>query len=109
MWQICPNFSIVLLLLPNDKIHNNVKLICALNVLNNSMKHWSIGSRWEMIDYMCEQILKRTQIVIARASFISSNVDKVIIVDNQSRLSIHVYVMHAWNKPFILLTFQCVV
>ncbi len=58
---------------------------------------------------MCEQILKRTQIAIARASFIPSNVDKVIIVDNQSWLSIHVYVMHAWNKPFILLTFQCVV
>jgi hypothetical protein len=109
MWQICPNFSIVLLSLPNDRIHNNAKLIYALNVFNNPMKHWSIGSRWEIVNYMCEQILKRIQIVIARASFIFSNVDKVSIVDNQSWLSIPVYVMYAWNKPFILLTFQCVV
>lgn len=58
---------------------------------------------------MCEQILKGTQIVIARVNFISSNVDKVIIVDNQSWLSVYVYVMYAWNKPFILLTFQCFV
>jgi hypothetical protein len=34
-------------------------------------------------------------------AFLSLNVDEIIIVDNQSWLLVHVYVMHAWKKNVV--------
>ncbi len=58
---------------------------------------------------MFEQVLKQIQIIVVGASFLSLNVDEVINVDNQSQISMHAYVMRAWKKIPILLTFQRVV
>ncbi len=80
-----------------------------LNVLDNPIKHWSNGSRWEMVDCMSKQILKQTQTTIVGENFLFLNVDEVIIIDNQSWISVHAYVMHAWKRNHILLTLHCVV
>jgi hypothetical protein len=53
-----------------------------LKIPENPMKHLYDGSRWEMVDYMCEQVLKRIQIA-TMANFLSLNANKVSIVDNQ--------------------------
>ncbi len=76
-----------------------------LKIPDNPMKHWCDGSRWEMVDYMCEEVLKRIQIA-TMANFFSLNANKVSIVDNQFQHSIHVYVMHARKIIPILFTFQ---
>ncbi len=44
-----------------------------------------------------------------KSHFISMNCDEVTTIDNQSWLSIHVYVTKEWKKVPILLNLQCVV
>ncbi len=68
------------------------------------MKHWYDGSRWEMVDYIYEQVLKRIQID-TMANFFSLDANKVNIVDNQFQHSIHVYVMHTWKIIPIMYLF----
>jgi hypothetical protein len=41
-------------------------------------------------------MLKKTQSVLGGASFVSLSVDEIIIVHNQSWISIPTYVMQAW-------------
>lgn len=54
---------------------------------------------------MCELMLERTQSAILGARFISLNVDEINIIDNQSWISIHVYVgMEKSAYPFHIVT-----
>jgi hypothetical protein len=46
------------------------------------MKHWFNEFGWEMTNYMCEQTLKKIQIVMARTSFLSLNVNEITNVDD---------------------------
>jgi hypothetical protein len=41
-------------------------------------------------------MLKKTQSVLGRASFVSLSVDEITIIHNQSWISIPMYVMQAW-------------
>ncbi len=84
-------------------------LFVQLNVLNNPMKHQSNGYGWEIADCMFEQVLKQTKIIVVGANFFFLNADEVTIIDNQSQILVHVYVMHAWKGIHILLTLECVV
>ncbi len=45
---------------PKTKHTTMQKLFVQLNVLINPMKHWYDGVGWEMVDCMCEQVLKVT-------------------------------------------------
>jgi hypothetical protein len=56
-----------------------------------------------MVDLMCKQVLKKKN-VVAKTSFVFFNVNEIIIIDNQSWISIHVYVMQTWTLILILLT-----
>jgi hypothetical protein len=53
---------------------------------------------------MCEQVLKTNLNVAIKRSFVCLSANEIIIIDNQSWISIHVYVMHAWTRKLILLT-----
>jgi hypothetical protein len=46
------------------------------------MKDWFNEFGWEMTNYMCEQVLKEIQIVMAKASFLSLNVNEIINVND---------------------------
>jgi hypothetical protein len=46
-----------------------------------------------MVDYLCEQISKKIQVVMASASFFSFSPNEINTVDNQFWISIHMYVM----------------
>jgi hypothetical protein len=59
-------------------------LFVQLDVLDNTIKHWSYGSGWEMADYMFKQVLKQIQTIIGGANFLSLSVDEVTVVDNRS-------------------------
>jgi hypothetical protein len=63
----------------HDKTHN---LFVQLNVPNNPIKDWFIEFGWEMTNYMCEEVLKKIQIVMAKASFLSLNVNEIINVND---------------------------
>jgi hypothetical protein len=62
-----------------------------------------------MADCMSKQVLKQIQTIIIGASFLSLSVDEVIIIDNQSWILVHAYVMHTWKRIPILFTLQHVV
>jgi hypothetical protein len=53
---------------------------------------------------MCEQVLKTNLNVVVKRSFVCLSANEIIIIDNQAWISIHVYVMQAWTRIFILLT-----
>jgi len=62
-----------------------------------------------MADCMSKQVLKQIQTIVVGPSFLSLNANEVITIDNQSWISMHAYVMHAWKKNSILLTLQHIV
>jgi hypothetical protein len=53
--------------------------------------------------------LKQIQTIVVGASFFCLSANEVIIVDNQSWILVHAYVMHAWKRIPILLTLQHIV
>ncbi len=53
-----------------------------LNVLNNPMKHWFDGASWEMVNCICEQVLKITQSVVARSRFVFLSANEMTTIDN---------------------------
>jgi hypothetical protein len=64
-----------------------------LNIFNNPKKHYSNGFGWKMVDLMFEQVLNLFFNVVTKTSFVSLSANEIIIIDNQSWISIHVYVM----------------
>jgi hypothetical protein len=46
------------------------------------MKHRSNGASWEMANFMCEQVLKKTQNFVAIGRFLSLSVDEVTTINN---------------------------
>jgi len=57
-----------------------------------------------MVDLMCKHVLKTYLNVAVKTSFVSLNANEIIIIDNQSWISIQVYVMQTWTIIIILLT-----
>ncbi len=69
---------------PMTKYTTMHTLFMQLNVPKDPMNHYYDGYRWEMTNYMFEQVLKQTQTIIVGARFFSLSVDEVTTVDNQS-------------------------
>jgi hypothetical protein len=84
------------------------KLFVQWNVSHNKMKYWFGGACWDMVNCMCEHVLKIIQSVVVGDRFVFLSVNDVITIDNRSWISIHVYVMQAWKKLHVFI-FQCVV
>ncbi len=53
-----------------------------LNVLNNPIKHWFDGASWEMVNCICEQVLKIIQSAIARSRYLFLSANEMTIIDN---------------------------
>jgi hypothetical protein len=62
-----------------------------------------------MVETMHNVVLQTTQNVMQKSPFIFVNCDEVTTIDNQSWLSIHVYVTKEWERVLILLNLQHVV
>jgi hypothetical protein len=70
------------------------------------MKRLFDGFGWEIENCMLKKVLKQIQTIVIRASFLPLNANDVTTIDNQPWISMHAYVMHAWKKIPILLTFE---
>ncbi len=46
------------------------------------MKHWSNGASWEMANFMCEQVQKKTQKFVAIERLLSLSVDSLLLITN---------------------------
>ena len=62
-----------------------------------------------MATSMATIISQKTKTVISEARFLAISADEVIIVDNQTWLSLHIYVYQAWKQVPILLCLEYVV
>jgi hypothetical protein len=54
-------------------------------------------------------VLIATKEAISTAPFLSISIDEIIIIDNQSWISIHCYVEEGWKHVLILFTFEWLV
>jgi hypothetical protein len=80
-----------------------------LKVENCPHKHWSNSTSWTMVEVMHNVILRTTKVVVQKSPLISMNCDEVTTINNQSWLSVHVYVIKERKKVLIMLNLQHVV
>ena len=60
-----------------------------------------------MAESLFNVVQKRTKLVVSDSNFISLSCDEVITIDNQSWISIHVYVLVDWERMPMLLSLEC--
>jgi hypothetical protein len=70
-------------------------------VENCPYKHWSDSIGWIMAEAIHNVVLQTTKIVMQKSPFISMSCDEVTTINNQSWLSVHVYVIKEWKKVSI--------
>jgi hypothetical protein len=81
-------------------------LFAFLKVPNNLLKHWSDCVGWEITEGLHCVVLIAIKKVIMASSFLYIFVDEMTIVDNQSWICIHCYVVVGWKRMPILLTLE---
>ena len=79
-----------------------------LQVRHLPKKHWSDNSGWAMADVMYALVKAKLQETLTAARYFAITVDEVTSVDNQSWMSIHIYVMKDWIRQPYLLGLKCV-
>jgi hypothetical protein len=79
-------------------------LFAFLKVLNNPLKHWSDCVRWEIVKVMQFVVLTTTEEVIMALSFFFISIGEMTIIDIQSWIFVHFYVVVGWKQMPILLT-----
>jgi hypothetical protein len=70
--------------------------------------HWSNLIGWKMASCM-HVVVKKTRDLVQATKFISLSCDEVTTLDQQSWVSIHVYVVENWQHILLLLSLQHVV
>jgi hypothetical protein len=68
-----------------------------LKVPNNPLKHWSDCVGWEIAKGLHCVVLIAIKKFIMASSFLYISIDEMTIVDNQSWISIHCYVVIGWK------------
>lgn len=76
---------------------------------NNFQKHWTYTTSWSMVKVMHELVLWAICVTMQKVQFVYMSCDEVTMIDNQSWISTHVYVVEGWKWFPILLTLQQVV
>ncbi len=64
-----------------------------LKVENCLLKHWYDSKCWTIVEAMHNIVLWAIIVVVQKITYISMSCDKVTTINNQSWLSVHVYVM----------------
>jgi hypothetical protein len=72
-------------------------------------KHWSDNSGWEMAESILQIIKQKTAEMVGAARYVAITCDEVTIVDCQSWISIHAYIVRDWEHYPILLRLERVV
>jgi hypothetical protein len=58
-----------------------------------NLKHLSNGANWEITNYIQNQVLKATKLVVQNSNFIFLIYDEVITMDNASWANVHGYIV----------------
>jgi hypothetical protein len=77
-----------------------------LKFVNAPQKHWIDSSEWGMARALHSVVLKQMKMVLQQKFFISINCDEITTLDNQSWISMHVYLVENWRRQPILLNFE---
>jgi hypothetical protein len=72
-----------------------------LQVPKNSKKHWA--------KLVLQEVLKVIRAIVGATCYPACRCDEVFVVDNQSWLYVHCYVMHNWVRIPILISLDQVV
>jgi hypothetical protein len=78
-------------------------------VPNYLLKHWNDYASWEIAKALHYVVLTATKEVILVSSFLYIFANEITIVDNQSWIFVHCYVVVGWKQMPILFTFECLV
>jgi hypothetical protein len=65
-----------------------------------------LGGRWQIA--CVNMFWKKIKLLLLGQVFLSLNADEVTIVNNQSWLLVHVYVMHAWKVMLLKVEMQII-
>jgi len=57
-----------------------------------------------MVGYMYKQVVEKTRKLIQGALYVAVTVDEVIVVANNSYLSVHAYVVQDWIRISLLVS-----
>ncbi len=80
-----------------------------LQVQKTNNKHWSDNFGWTMAEFMHQEVLRVTRAIVGITHYVVLSSDEVFIVDNQSWLFMHYYVMQNWVKIPILIYLDWVI
>jgi hypothetical protein len=69
------------------------QLFVFIKVPNNLQPHWNDSCVWIMANYMHKIVFTNTRMVVPKAKLIFISIDEVTIVDCQSWLGVHVYLV----------------
>jgi hypothetical protein len=75
----------------------------------NNKKHYSDSFNWTMEKFMHQVVMKVIRVIIQVAHYVAPNYDEVSIVDNQSCLFFHCYVVENLVRIPILIFLDRVV
>lgn len=71
--------------------------------------HWSDSSGWKMSQTIEHVMLNKTNKIMQVVTFFSLSCDEVTLVDCQSWINAHGYVVRDWKRVLLLLTLERVV
>jgi hypothetical protein len=89
---------------PMIDYENMSKLLWFFYMKDFPRTHWSNSIGWEMANYIHELMVKETRDSVQVAKFISFSCDEITILDQQSWVSIHAYVVENWQHTLLLLS-----
>jgi hypothetical protein len=84
-------------------------LFCFLNVLMNPQNHWSDSTGRVMAECLHKQVIKKMKEVVAGSKYFALSCDEVTMIDNQSWISIHYYVVQDWCHLPILIFLEQII
>jgi len=93
---------------PIVEYKSRLSLYKLLNVLDFLSTHWCDNSGWVMAFYMYKQVTNEMRRLIVATRYIAISVDEVTTVDNNSYLSVHIYIVQDWVWVLLLVLLECI-
>ncbi len=84
-------------------------LFQSLKVENTPKKHWNNNVNWEIAKVQHCIILITTKVVVHVMRYATISCDDATMIDNQSQVSIHAYLLEGFKKLPILLNLKMMV
>jgi hypothetical protein len=75
----------------------------------NPKNHWSDFTGWVMAECLHKQLIKKIKEVVVGLKYFSLSCDEVTMIDNQSWISIHYYVVQDWCHLPILIFLEQII